>query len=102
MPRERAMCRLYLPGMRWGWSPAVGREHQIKIKADGTERLRQLTEGKHWVIVTRGVWLPGVLCETTEFVSIELAELDRVSAGGWLGRPGGRLQTKRGTLNVRA
>jgi hypothetical protein len=65
-------------------------------------KLRQLTDGKHWVIVTRGGWLPRVLCETTEFVSIELAELDRVSAIGWLERPGVRLQTKRGTLNVRA
>jgi hypothetical protein len=78
------------------------REHQINVETNGTGKLRQLTDGKHWVIVTRGGWLPRVLCETTEFVRIELAELDRVSAIGWLERPGVRLQTKRGTLNVRA
>jgi hypothetical protein len=35
-----------------------------------------------WVILERGGWLPGVLCDTAEFVSVELAELDQVGAGG--------------------
>jgi hypothetical protein len=80
----------------------MGRGHRVNAKTDGTGRLRQLTDGKPWVIVKRGGWLPRVLCETTEFLSVDLAELDRVSAGGWLGRPGICWETECGTRNVQA
>jgi hypothetical protein len=64
-------------------------------------RVASYRREKVWVILKRGGWLPSVLCETTEFVSAELAEMDRVSAGGWLGKPGARLQTERVARNVR-
>jgi hypothetical protein len=84
-------------------------DQKIVKKRNGTRRTwfmhRSATSSRReesWVILKRGGWLPGVLCETTEFVSVILAELDRVSDGRWLERPGVHLQTKRGTLNVRA
>jgi hypothetical protein len=69
---------------------------------NGTGGLRQLTDWKPWIVLKQGGWLPGVLCETTEFVSAEPAELDRVSAGGWLEEQGTRRETERGTRNVQA
>jgi hypothetical protein len=66
------------------------------------ERLRQLTDGKPWILLKQFEQLPGDLCETTKFESAGLAELDQVSAGGWLGEPGTRLRTERGTRSVRA
>jgi hypothetical protein len=71
----------------------MGSEHQGNVKTNGTGKLWQLTDEKTWVIVKRCGWLPGVLCQATEFGSVELAELDRVSAIGWLERPGIRLKT---------
>jgi hypothetical protein len=66
------------------------------------EGLRQLTDGKPWIILKQCEQLPGDLCETTELESAGLAELDRVSAGGWLEEPGTRRETERGTRKVRA
>jgi hypothetical protein len=81
---------------------ADGKTTSNKHPDEWREGLRQLTDGKPEVIVKRDGWLAGVLCETTEFVSTELAELDQVSAGGWLEEQGTRRETERGTRNVQA
>jgi hypothetical protein len=88
IPRERAIYRVYLPGMRWEKSPAVGREHQVKVKTDVTGGLRRLTDGKPWVILNQGERLPGYLRQAMKFVGAGLAELYPVSAGGLLEEPG--------------
>ncbi|KAF9780942.1 hypothetical protein BJ322DRAFT_1023621 [Thelephora terrestris] len=55
------------------------------------------TPAHRWEAHSKGAdGLPGVLCETTEFVSVELAESGQVSAGGWLERLGTCKPTKRG------